>query len=116
MGQFIKLSLDAGFKTVFALVPSIDMVRPDALGAASVQVNDVVSSGGQNRLFDWFVHELEFRGQTVLDLRSAFGVAGNNAKPSPPRDLFTVEGQLFVEAHRLLAEGLAPLVKQAMAQ
>lgn len=102
-----ELSEHHDFEVVWALLPSVDLIFPQHLRTASEVAGTVVDSGVQREMFEWFAHELERKEAKFVDLRPAFERDGRLS-------LYAVDFHIWREGHRLVAEGVAPLVRDAL--
>jgi hypothetical protein len=103
------LAKDRGFATVWVLLPSYDMVYPEAvrrmsdLGAALVakRVNDHLAAD--------FAGILSAQGQPIVDLLPVFKA---HKRPVP----YAADYHLWHEGHRLLADAAVPAVKARLSR
>ena len=86
-----------GAKVLWVLVPSFDLVFPDKIASASDVAREVVESGVQLGLHDWFRDFLQERGSHVVDMLPVFLAEGSIG-------IYAIDFHIFVRGHELVAD------------
>lgn len=97
-----------GSRVLWVLLPSFDLVFPDAVRGFGGLAAEVADGGAQQRMRDAFVDVLDERHAMRVDLEPAFRTDGRLG-------LYAVDFHIYRAGHRLLADTIAPVIDALLA-
>lgn len=102
-----QVAHDGGADVLWVLIPSFDLVFPDKIASASPLAGQVVESGVQRELHDWFLDMLRTRESHVVDMLPVFRADGSLG-------IYAIDFHIFVRGHRLVADRVLPALRRLL--